>query len=90
MPPKAADKKKSRDKVEAAPPPCPEEWAVTIQGVLFQPQTAPVTYMGNRMTGRALASPYNWPATSAMPCHQRTGPEWQSGGALYNYSRGIA
>mmetsp|Transcript_68988 Transcript_68988/g.180824 ORF Transcript_68988/g.180824 Transcript_68988/m.180824 type:complete len:91 (+) Transcript_68988:94-366(+) len=90
MAPKAADKKKSRDKVDAAPPPLPEEWRGSLKAMIYDPDTKPGTYLGTRTTGRAFASPYNWPATSATPVHQRTGPEWQPGGKMYNYSKGIA
>mmetsp|Transcript_84385 Transcript_84385/g.247495 ORF Transcript_84385/g.247495 Transcript_84385/m.247495 type:complete len:97 (-) Transcript_84385:142-432(-) len=93
MPPKAADKKKSSGGAEAkatlAPPPMPEEWKGTVKGLVFEPFSTPTMYLGGRLTGRALASPYNWPATNATPAHDRKGPDWEAGGAMYNYSRGI-
>merc|ERR1712066_1086052 len=92
MPPKAADKKKGgkEGKAEAAPsPPIPDEWRNTVKGIVWEPEMAPSMWIGTRIRGRVNASPYNWPATNAEPCHNRKGEAWEKGGALYNYSHGI-
>eukprot|EP00421_Protoceratium_reticulatum_P042605 CAMPEP_0168443278 /NCGR_PEP_ID=MMETSP0228-20121227/44447_1 /TAXON_ID=133427 /ORGANISM="Protoceratium reticulatum, Strain CCCM 535 (=CCMP 1889)" /LENGTH=97 /DNA_ID=CAMNT_0008457677 /DNA_START=160 /DNA_END=453 /DNA_ORIENTATION=+ len=94
MPPKAADKKKSTAasgdaKASLAPPPMPEEWKGTVKSLVFEPASTPAMYLGGRMTGRALCSPYNWPATNTVPAHDRKGADWEAGGSLHAYSRGI-
>ncbi|CAE8706097.1 unnamed protein product, partial [Polarella glacialis] len=76
-------------KVQLDPPPMPQEWNGTMKSIAHDPSLAPATYFGDRFRGRGLTSPYNWPTTNATPIHERKGPEWQPGGALYNYSRGI-
>merc|ERR1719282_211558 len=93
MAPKAADKKKSSGggKAEPAPPPpIPDEWRNTMKGIVWEPELAPAMFLGSRLRGRAIASPYNWPATSTTPIHERKGDNWEKGGDLYNYSHGIA
>mmetsp|Transcript_140543 Transcript_140543/g.350351 ORF Transcript_140543/g.350351 Transcript_140543/m.350351 type:complete len:93 (-) Transcript_140543:66-344(-) len=88
----ARDRKKS-PKVEQAPPPCPDEWRTSLKGTAVFAPPGPNTaamFIGSRYSGRAMASPYNWPATNATSVHARTGSEWELGGALYNYSRGIS
>mmetsp|Transcript_58444 Transcript_58444/g.163730 ORF Transcript_58444/g.163730 Transcript_58444/m.163730 type:complete len:94 (+) Transcript_58444:49-330(+) len=91
MPPKDR-KQRDASRVEQAPPPCPDEWRNTLKGAVFEPETgsSTVMFLGSRAVGRGICSPYNWPATSATPAHARTGSDWEQGGALYNYSRGIS
>eukprot|EP00449_Zooxanthella_nutricula_P030994 CAMPEP_0198493074 /NCGR_PEP_ID=MMETSP1462-20131121/3798_1 /TAXON_ID=1333877 /ORGANISM="Brandtodinium nutriculum, Strain RCC3387" /LENGTH=92 /DNA_ID=CAMNT_0044221747 /DNA_START=56 /DNA_END=334 /DNA_ORIENTATION=- len=84
-------KKREASRVEQAPPPCPAEWSGTVKGIVHQPgQVGNVMFLGSRTVGRSLCSPYNWPATNATPVHARTGADWESGGALYTYSRGVS
>eukprot|EP00434_Breviolum_minutum_P005507 symbB.v1.2.004855.t2/scaffold280.1/size241228/5 len=74
------------DKTQLEAPPIPQEWKPAVKSMVFEGQ--PV-FLGSRCFGRNMSSPYNWPTTNATPVHERKGPEWQPGGALYNYSRGI-
>eukprot|EP00435_Cladocopium_sp_Y103_P015141 s224_g3.t1 len=74
------------DKTQLEPPPVPQEWRPTVKSIAFEGQ--PI-FLGSRLQGRNISSPYNWPTTNATPVHERKGPEWQAGGVLYNYSRGI-
>jgi len=85
MPPKTGDKKK-KTKISTD---IPTEWEGTFKSLAYDSSSAPMLFLGDRVWGRAFASPHNWPATNSTPIHERKGPEWEEGGELFNYSHGV-
>ncbi|CAE7426304.1 unnamed protein product [Symbiodinium pilosum] len=59
------------EKVQLDAPPMPQEWGPTIKSFAHDPAIQPTVFIGGRLQGRSITSPYNWPTTNATPVHER-------------------